>query len=240
MKNLLKILCCVVGWGFVQTGLMAQEAAVNPTRPSVADNGYLTTTGFVEIEFGWSRVPSAWSFPTLLKAGVDSSLEIGLTSTGILSKPAGSSATSGTPGAQLKWQALSDSWGALSLVAHFDWPSNGPPLSTFYPVVSIKSDHVLVDLAVGGSFAKPFASDRQSSYFYALAVAPDLRSNLTVYGEVYGTLSDGRPVHAADLGVLYALSSLLVLDFAIGTGITSNADDWTFQLGFTASLFRMF
>ena len=217
----------------------SQEISANATRPSAADNGYITARGYAEIETGWLSSQSLWSCPALLKVSVGSNLELGISATGLLEKPKGSPAKFGIPGAQLKWQAWEGESGAFASVVHVDWPSQGDPALTFYPVMSLKRGGIVTDIMIGGTF-RGFGSTSQSSFLYAFCFSPQFESPLGVYGEVFGTLSRGSPAHAVDAGLLYSVSPGFIVDLAIGKGLVPSNSDWIVQAGFTSTIAQIF
>jgi len=106
--------------------------------------------------------------------------------------------------------------------------------------MSVIGNFISLDMTLGTTLVQPFGSDRQSSFFYAVAAAPSIHPTLGFYVELYGTLSDSAPLHAIDVGVSYPISSRLVVDLAVGTALTNNADDLVFQVGFTTTIARVF
>ncbi len=220
--------------------LNGQEVSANPTRPSSSDNAFLTANGYAEIETGWSSTSTLWTLPTLLKVTIDERIELGATAYGLLQQPKGGTAAFGTPGGQIKYQVDKGPGGALATVFHVDWPSDGPPAYTFYPVLSMIGNFISLDATLGATVTQPFGGNRQSSFFYAVAASPTIHPKVGFYLELYGTLSENAPVHAIDAGISYPISSRLVVDLAVGTALTNNADDLVFQVGLTTTIARVF
>jgi len=217
----------------------SQEISANATRPSAADNGYITARGYAEIETGWLSSRSLWSSPTLLKVSMGSNLELGISATGLIEKPIGSPAKFGIPGAQLKWQVWEGESGALASVIHVDWPAKEDPALTFFPVISLKGGGIVTDLQVGGTF-QGSGSNSRSSFLYAFCFSPQFESPLGVYGEIFGTLSSRSPVHSFDIGILYSLTPRFIVDFAIGKGLVPSNSEWIVQVGFTSTIAQIF
>lgn len=222
--------------------IVAQEVASNPTRPSASDNGFLTAPGYLELEIGWAGEENFWSVPALMKITPFSNFELGFLMSGIVNhyKFEGVSETeTGDFGMQLKSQVYSNPGTAISVLGRAEFLDNDIQRFTVYTAWSFVRTFFKVDATVGGVFhSKNF--DGANSLIYAVAVSPKLNSEAGIYLEIFGESNEtAKPIYA-DLGVSYAVSPRFVFDAAYFMGLNDDATDWQIQIGFTATLFKVF
>ncbi|MDH4068981.1 MAG: hypothetical protein OEV30_01015 [Ignavibacteria bacterium] len=222
----------------VHSGYGNDEAAANPTRPSVSDNAYLTAERYAEIEIGGLFLDRAWSIPTLLKLGVTADIEVAAAMTGILNYSSSGGTDLGAPGVQAKWQAVSGEWGALAAVGRIDWPNGTGPLYTAYPVLSLRSLPVAID-ATAGAFFSNRSGSYLGSFLYAVALSPKLEGDIGFFVELFGIESSSSSSTGIDAGVSYGMTPQIVFDVAANAKISGDAEKWGFQAGFTWTLGRV-
>jgi hypothetical protein len=187
---------------------------------------------------GWLKSDNAWSIPALLKFSAGERVEFGFAMTGIVDGASGIKTTTGTPGVQGKVQLLNTSGGAAAAVIRADFPSGLSPSYSFYPVASLQTEPVQVDVTAGGSWSDT-GTGYEGSFFYAVAVAPKLPGHVGVYGEVFGSVSKGVSAHSFDVGVSFAATPRIVFDTAYTRGLTNDAADWNIQAGMTITLLSL-
>lgn len=215
----------------------------NPTRPSAADNAYLTAYGYSELEIGWAKSENAWTIPTLIKISPISRLELGFTFSGLLNHfdHNGSGETEfGDPGLQLKGQVSRKEWGALAVVGRVERLSDKNMKYTFYTAASFPTKVFAFDITLGASFLDTKYYGFEETFQYAFAFAPNLNHPLGTYVEIFGESSSNSKPLFFDAGLAYPLLSSFVVDAAIFIGLNEDADDWQIQVGFTTLLAKIF
>ncbi len=232
---LLVLIICI----FPQITNAQVKVSANPTRPSAADNAYLTAYGYSEIEFGWASTEDAWTLPMLLKFSIHPAAELGFLMSGVLNYTNfnnKSETEAGTPGFQMKTRVLSSPSVSTALVGRVEIPSDADNIYTAYAAISGQSKRLAVDVTLGCIF-----SDQVDGRFiYAAALAPKLNGSIGGFAEIFGESSNSyRPV-SMDLGVSYSFSPGLVADISAAFGLNEDAQDWQFQIGFTSVLIKMF
>lgn len=222
--------------------ISAQEIASNPTRPSAADNGFLTAPGYMELEIGWTGEENFWSIPALLKVTPLSNLELGFLMSGIVNHynfEGISETKAGDFGLQLKFQLYSNPGTAIAILGRAEFLDNDFQRFTAFTAWSFVRTLFQVDATVGGVFhSKSF--DGANSFIYAVAAAPRLDGDAGIYIEIFGESNEtAKPIYA-DIGVSYAVTPRFVLDAAYFIGLNDDAANWQVQIGFTATLFKVF
>ncbi|MGD9900535.1 MAG: hypothetical protein AB7T22_15525 [Calditrichaceae bacterium] len=215
------------------------KVTANPTRPSAADNAYLTAYGYSEIEFGWAAAEDAWTLPMLLKFSIHPAAELGFLMSGVLNYTNynnNSETETGTPGFQMKTRFMSTPSISTALVGRVEIPSDADNIYTAYAAISGQSKKLALDVTLGGIF-----SDQVDGRFiYAAALAPKLNGPIGGFVEIFGENSNSyRPV-SMDFGVSYSFSPGFVADISTAFGLNDDAQDWQFQIGFTSVLIRLF
>ncbi|MDZ7767450.1 MAG: transporter [Melioribacteraceae bacterium] len=221
--------------------IFAQEVSANATRPSAADNGFLTSYGYTELELGWAAQENFWSIPAMLKFTALPNFELGFLMSGIVnhSEFAGTSETEvGDFGVQLKSQIYSDPGMSIALLGRSEFLQNENNRFTLYSAWSFTREMFQLDATVGGVFhSRSFAGDQ--SFIYAVALSPNFDSPMGIYLEIFGESNEvAKPVYA-DVGISYAVSPRFILDAAYFAGLNDHAVDWQFQVGFTTTLFQL-
>ncbi len=219
---------------------LAQEGVTaNPTRPSAADNAYLTAKGYAEIEFGASFQNNFTTLPALLKLAVSEKLEFGFAMSGILDRVSfgGESDTDvGAPGLQAKAQIYNEGSDALAVAGRIDFPrGDADPTFTFYGAASRQTSSFLIDGTAG-----LVLMDRSSGYGGALtgavSVSPTLDGKIGAFGEIFGQAGSGAEIIGVDFGLSFSHSPTLVSDVALTLGLNDAAPNWVLQVGFTSTL----
>jgi hypothetical protein len=208
----------------------------NPTRPSAADNGYLTEYGYSELEIGYSGEQNTYTVPALLKFTFDKKLEAGFLMDGVVNYN-GSETKIGNSGIQLKYQFTKNDYVAAALVGKVEFSSSSSSVYTGYLVPSIQTDFAQIDITAGTSFIK-IIQDYKTQYFYAFCVSPKVNLPFGFYGEFYGQSLSGISQNYFDVGFGYSVNPDFVLDTAFAIGLNKDAADWIFQIGFTKTLFK--
>ncbi len=219
---------------FLSLRSFAQTA--NPTRPSAADNAYLTEYGYSELEIGYLGDDDIYSIPALLKFTLLKQLEAGIFMTGIITNY-GNETKAGDPGLQLKYQILNNNDFAAALVGRIRFDNSSSPGYTIYAVPTIQTSFVQFDLTAGTSFIKN-SDEYTSLYFYALALSPKIDLPIGIFGEIFGETYSGSTSLYIDFGISYPVTPDFVLDTGITFGLDESATDWIFQIGLTKTLFK--
>lgn len=225
----------------LSTRLYSQEISSNPTRPSAADNAYLTEYGYAEIELGWFAQEDYWSVPALLKITPIKKVELGFIMSGIVnhSEFFGKSETDiGDFGLQLKGQLLNAPEMAIALVGRADFLPESTTKGTIYSAFSFPRGNFQVDATLGGFFGiNTDALD--AGFLWAIALGSNFENPLNFYVEVFGeNVKDYSPL-TFDAGISYKVTPTFVLDAAYYTGLNDYAVDWQVHVGFTTTLFKV-
>jgi len=219
----------------------ASAATANPTRPSVSDNAYLVTPGYLELEIGGLIDPTAFAIPTLLKAAINKHIEVGLSSTGLVSVDRGASQTKAfqDPGLQVKSLLVGTEHFSFATVGRAEWIDHGDAQFTLYGVASAAVSKIAADVTLGGALAPQGSGDYETDLNYAVALYPNWDNRFDFYGELFGTHgASGNPV-GVDAGVSFAITPRLVIDTAIFKGLNAAATDWQIQAGLTWTIARI-
>jgi len=220
MKNilLLGLFCSII---FITTNLNAQTA--NPTRPSAADNAYLTEYGYSELEMGYAGNENGYNFPTLLKFSVFRKFETGVILTGLITDN-GNKTKIGNPGFQFKYQPINNDVFVASLVGRMTFDNSASPIYTIYAAPSLQTNFAQIDFTAGTSFINN-SSKYENQFFYALAFTPKINMPIGVYGEIFGEDFSGSNSVYTDLGISYPVGSSFVLDTSFTIGLNESATD---------------
>ena len=233
MKN---ILFLVLFYSIILLATNSLSQTANPTRPSAADNAYLTEYGYSELEMGYAGNENGYNFPTLLKFSVFRKLETGVILTGLITDN-GNKTKIGNPGFQLKYQPIKSDVFVASLVGRMTFDNSASPIYTIYAAPSLQTNFVQIDFTAGTSFINN-SSKYENQFFYALAFTPKIKMPIGVFGEIFGEDFSGSNSVYANMGISYPVSSSFVLDTAFTIGLNESATDWIFQVGFTKTLFK--
>jgi len=233
MKN---ILLLVLFYSIILLTTNSLSQTANPTRPSAADNAYLTEYGYSELEMGYAGNENGYNFPTLLKFSVFRKFEAGVLLTGLITDN-GNKTRIGNPGFQLKYQPIKSDILGASIVGRITFDNSAAPIYTIYAAPSLQTKFVQIDFTAGTSLINN-SSVYENQFFYALAFTPKIKMPIGVYGEIFGEDFSGSNLVYVDLGISYPVSSSFVLDTAITIGLNEGATDWIFQVGFTKTLFK--
>ena len=236
MKNYLNhiILFCF----FSLSITFAQSHSVNPTRPSAADNAYLTDYSYSEVEFGAAIYEGGWSLPLMLKSTPIQNLEVGLFLNGLVNG-SDDETDIGNPGLQLKTQLYESEQFATAFLGKAEFIKEINPNFTFYFANSFHHELFQADLTLG-TLLQDNGSEYDASFIYALAISPKLNGPFGFYIEVFGDYYDNNNSLYFDLGIAYSVSNTLVLDAAFTTNEEFDQNFNQFQIGFTTSLFKLF
>lgn len=222
----------------IVSSVLYAQVAVNPTRPSAADNAFTTAKGYSEVEFGFSSVKSNWSLPLLLKLGVLSNLELGYSMNGLLNSS--NDTEIGNPGLQIKYRFLEDSNLSIAIAAKTEFVKNLDPTYTFYTAPS----YVTKSFQIDGTFGAAISDDGigyNTSFIHAVAVSPNLDDEFGLFVEIFGEMTTSYNPIFIDGGLSYKISDSFVIDGSITFGLNDDAGkDPVLQLGFTSLLFKLF
>ncbi|MCZ7602702.1 MAG: hypothetical protein QY331_16615 [Melioribacteraceae bacterium] len=225
----------------MSTYLYSQEISSNPTRPSAADNAYITEYGYTEIELGWFAQEDYWSVPALLKITPIKKVELGFIMSGIVnhSEFFGNSETSvGDFGVQLKGQLLNVPEMAIALVGRADFLPESITRGTIYSAFSFPRNNFQVDATLGGFFGIN-ADALDTGFLWAVALGSNFENPFNFYVEVFGeNVKDYTPL-TFDAGISYKITPTFVIDAAYYSGLNDHAIDWQFHVGFTTTLFKI-
>ena len=216
----------------------AQDVSPNPTRPSAADNAYLTQPGYTEIEFGLSSQTNFWNLPTLLKFSFHKNVELGFLMSGLINH-FDSENEIGDPGLQLKTKLTEQDWGAFAFAGRIERVKNFKPKYNIYAVGSFPLNKISIDGTFGASFFDRGNGDYSNSIQYAVSFNSNFEGPVGGFVEVFGENSDFANPLFVDGGLSYAISSKVVLDCSVALGLNDDAEDWIFQVGFTSVLFKV-
>lgn len=236
MKNIAKFTFLVTFFCFYT--IFAQSHNVNPTRPSAADNAYLTDYSYSELEMGASIYDGGWSLPLMLKSTPLQNLEVGLFLNGLVNG-SDDETEIGNPGLQLKSQLFYSEIFATAILGRIEFINELNPNFTFYFANSFHHELFQADLTLGTSL-QDNSSEYEASLIYALAISPKLGGPLGFYVEVFGDYYDSNNSIYFDFGIAYAVSNTFVLDAAFTANEEFDQDFNQFQIGFTTSLFKLF
>ncbi len=240
MSNGLFVFLSIV---LLATPVAAQnDVTANPTRPSAADNAYLTAPGYIELEIGGAVMDKFWSIPTFSKFAVHKQVELGFIMSGLINHTRlnGNSDTEvGDAGFQAKAQLTEQDWGAVAVVGRIDFPSGVDPKYTLYSVVSYQASGFQLDLTLGGVLFEPGDGDYNASFQYAAAMSPKLTGKLGGFVEIFGEASSEFNPVAVDFGVSLSQSPRFVPDASLTIGLNDDAPDWQIQFGLTTVLFKV-
>jgi hypothetical protein len=231
-----KLFVCFFYLFIIFTATNSYSQTANPTRPSAADNGYLTEYGYSEIEFGYAGNANEYNFPVLLKFSVLKKLEAGVVLNGLVTNN-GSNTQIGNPGFQLKFQPINSDVIAATLVGRMTFDDSSSPVYTIYTAPSLQTNFAEIDLTAGSSLVNS-SSKYEGQFFYAVAISPKIEMPIGIFGEIFGENSSGANSVYTDFGIGYSVSSSFVLDTAFVIGLNESSTDWIFQIGLTKTLFK--
>lgn len=228
------VICCLAGEASAEDTGVPQ---VNPTSPSVADNAYLTSPGYFEIEIGALLQENFYSLPTLIKFAINDRVELGVPISGVAEyNQAQKKWDFGNPGFQVKSQWLQNKWFTFSSVGRVDWLENNDFLYNLYGVSSFKFKPVGIDI-FGGSYLTPQSGNQFDHVFqYAVAAYPIWDCPFGFFVEVFGEKSGATIPVSLDAGVSYSLDNKTVLDTSVAVGLNNDAQNWTVQFGITRTI----
>jgi len=215
-----------------------EKVSPNPTRPSAADNAYLTQLGYTELEFGMLAQDNFWNLPALLKFTFHKNIELGFLMSGIINS-FDSRNDIGDPGLQIKAKLIDQSWGAFGLAGRIERAKNFKPKYTIYAVGSFLFDKISIDGTLGTAFFEQRNRDCSSSFQYAVSFNSNLNSPIGGFVEVFGEDSEYSNPFYIDGGFSYQISSKAVLDCSVTFGLNDDAEDWIVQVGFTKVLVKL-
>lgn len=221
---------------------ISAQVKVNPTRPSAADNAFLTAYSYSEIEFGLTAQENFYSSPALLKFTPITRIEFGVLTSGILNVATnGETKTeTGDLGAQIKGQLINSENYGLAILGRAEFPKDIDPRYTFYTASSIVLPQFQIDATLGGSLASAQNKNYKGTFLYAVAFAPNLNSDFGAYAEVFGELGDNYSPISMDVGISYSASNSVVIDAAMFLGMNDDAQDWMFTVGVTTFVIQLF
>lgn len=226
----------IVGLSLISVAAtFAQLPNANPTRPSVADNAFLTAPGYLEIETGLLLSDGFYTIPTILKASLVNNMEFGFLMSGLvnhISKPV-TSTDIGDPGVQAKYQFMRDSNTSVAVVARLDFADGGTRF-TAYAAPTFTPFFGQLD----GTFGLATQSGT-TSLLYAVAFYPVMPLPVNVFGEFYGESASNYSPFSFAAGALFSVSDDFVLDASFGVGLSDDAPDWIFQVGLTKVLAKV-
>lgn len=218
----------------------AQEVSANATRPSTADNGYVTQYGYAELELGWFTQENYWSIPALLKFTPLEKVEFGLIMSGIVnhSEFFGNSDTDiGDPGVQLKGQLINLPEIAMAVVGRADFLQNSLTKGTIYSALSFPRTTFQIDITAGAYFGID-NSVIDPTFLWAIALGSNFENPLNGYVELFGENQSNYSPLGFDTGLSYKVTPDFILDAAYYAGLNDDAVDWQFHVGFTKTLFK--
>lgn len=218
--------------------IFAQSHSVNPTRPSAADNAYLTDYSYSEVEMGASIYEGGWSVPLMLKSTPLQNLEVGLFLNGLVNG-ADDETDIGNPGLQLKTQLYESEQFATAFLGKVEFVKEVNPNFTFYFANSFHHELFQADLTLG-TLLQDNGSEYDAGLIYALAISPKLNGKFGFFAEIFGDYTNSNNSIYIDFGIAYAVSNTLVLDASFTTNEEFDKDFNQFQIGFTTSLFKLF
>jgi hypothetical protein len=236
MKNFFKGLSIII---FIITqNTFSQTHSVNPTRPSAADNAYLTTYSYSELEMGTVLFDGGWSLPLMVKATPIQNLEFGLFLNGLVNGT-DSETKIGNPGLQLKSQLYDSENFATAFLGRIELIDELNPNLTFYFANSFHHELFQADITIG-TLLSDNSNEYDASLIYAIAISPKLNIPIGFYAEIFGDYNSSTNSVFFDFGISYAVSNTLVLDAAFTTNDEFDSTFNQFQIGFTTSLFKLF
>ncbi len=218
------------------------QVKVNPTRPSAADNAFLTAYSYSEIEFGLTAQEKFYGSPALLKFTPIKHVEFGVLTSGILNvtKNGETKTETGDFGAQIKGQLVNSENYGLAILGRAEFPKDIDPRYTFYSASSIVSPQFQIDATMGASLASARGNNYKGSFIYAVALAPNLNSDFGAYAEIFGEIGDDYAPISMDVGISYSPSNSVVIDAAMFWGMNDDAQNWMFTVGVTTFVIQLF
>lgn len=223
---------------FPITVVAQEDVSPNPTRPSAADNAYITQLGYSELEFGLLSQDNFWNVPALLKFAFHKNIELGFLMSGLLNHSESENEL-GDPGLQIKAKLMDKSWGAFAVAGRVDRVKNLKPKYTFYAVGSFPFNKISIDGTVGTSYFDHGNGNYSNSFQYAVSCNSNFGSPIGGFLEVFGEDTDYAAPFYIDGGLSYQLSSKAVLDCSVTFGLNDDAEDWIIQVGFTKVLTKI-
>jgi len=211
---------------------------VNPQRPSVSDNAFITQFRQLELEFGLSHDAALSSFPVLLKYGVSERFQAGLLINGLYQKAKNAKGRSGDPGFQFKYRAFTgDGYNGTFGLQLESLKGLGGKYTGYY-VFFIPTKLVNIHSTIAEVYIPDLVTDDFYSA-YAILLSPVLSGDFGFYAEIFGELrKSNSPVLGLDLGISYLLNPDLALDLAYYTSLNDFGPAESVQLGFTANIIK--
>jgi hypothetical protein len=233
------------------------EPAATPYRPSVSSPATLSAPGWLDVEFGWQRAKGGGdkareSYPVTAKLafnkdwGVVIGSELGVRRTDFDNRVyTGVGDTTFLVKHRIPTANEDTAWG---VAAGFKSPTAKDTIgsgkadamvSGIFSTDFSASQHLDVNLTATrlGRLAE---GDGRIQYGWAAALSHSLGEKWTVFGEPSGSYQSGAPSTSQLMfGTSYGYSKRLVFDFAVATGMSSNASDWQAMAGLTALLGRL-
>lgn len=230
-------------------------------RPDQTEASTVVPKGTVQVEMGWSRnynddngveTTSDASSSTLVRIGVHDRFELRLgfggyifeevEIGGVKMKDAGAGDIEvGTKVAICEEDGMRPE---TAILASLSLPTGAVTSNRPDPSARISCSHTVNDrVSFGYNLGFAFESEEDgggtrhtlSSLEYTAVLGADVTERVGAYIELFGDAGmsrQGGPRNAVDAGVTYLLEENLRLDFAVGLGLSEDADDWFATVGF--------
>jgi hypothetical protein len=244
-------------------GAADNGVAASPNRPTVADPADLTPPGYLEVELGWAgsfrsaQYRSQHLVPFLAKLALNEHVQLRLEGVPLLRvSPEEGDRASGigdwSPGIQWKFLDQSEEAPSMALGVAVKLPTastrkglgTGKADHRFTLLMSKEIEPLHIDLNIAHGW---LGRERRGGYdrlwVGALAASVPLGGKWELEGEIYGFTSPNAetPRIVSTLwSFSYAYHPTIVFDFGVDIGLNRAAPDYTFFMGMTMILAKLF
>ena len=231
-----------------QTTFAQTPEPIQTDRPDQTESVAVTPKNYLQMEFGFSREQidkenRSVSFPSLLlKYGLNERFEFRLITEWVSERSGTENLRGITPLALGFKVSICEEKGILpktSFLGHLSIPkaaSEKFQSKYFAPDFRFTMQHTLSDkISLGYNLGAEWnAETSEPAFIYTVTSGFSLTGKLGCYIELYGFApQDDKADHRADGGFTYLVNNNFMIDLSGGVGITKNAPDHYFAVGFS-------
>lgn len=231
-------------------------------RPDRTESSATVAPGFVQVEWGWSRmendddgvdVTTDSVAETLVRTGLVEDLELRVGFAGFIAEevdtPAGrtteAGAGDGLIGFKWRWLDEGDALPELAILGGLTLPTGAITSERADPSILVAASKTLTDrLGIAANTGisweteevRPGDDSTLSQFDYSVATGAALTGTVGGYVEWFGNVPlsrDGGPENSIATGVTWLLAPNLQLDLSGGLGVSDDADDHFVAIGFS-------